>query len=315
MSASDKPKTVHSAFLNLDVDLDELSRVLAGAVGEGCRLTPLGVRCTYPVFRGDLAGAAPLFVKIVREEEWVRTCALLEEVGACDLFPRLRTTARLVYRGHAVLAFDWGPSASVPPEDMNEAQVASFVSGCVRLSSALQGATAFTPLAESPWEPERLHAVLAGYAARHPLAARPLSRLLSLPPAARTFAGRRLVVVHGDFHAGNFAFDGDRFARVFDFDQLTEGLFGGALANALGERFSRLSLPAAARRRLEAATRRILSLWPGPREDLLVAVNVLRLRFAARRVLKHPDSPWVALDIARRDCRICGLLRLLEEGR
>jgi len=312
MCASD---IVHSEFLGLDIDVGELSRLVAGAVGRACRLTSLRVRCTYPVFRGEAAdgAAAPLFVKVGQVDEWLRTRRLLQDVGACDLFAPLRVTEPLSYRGFAVFVFDWRETAVVPPEDMNEAQVESFVAGCVRLSEALQRATAFTPLAASPVAPERLYGVLAKYAAAHPIPGRALSRLLAIPSEARTLAGRRLRVVHGDFHAKNFAFAGDRFASVFDFDQLTEGLAGGDLVNALVERFASLSLPAAARRRLEAVTRRILALWPGPREDLAVSANVLRLRYAARRIEKHPDALWAPFDVLRRDRRIAGFLRILKE--
>ncbi len=314
MSVPDVPDRVHSEFLNLDIDVGELSRLVAGAAGHSYRLASLHVRCTYPVFRGEAGdGAVPVFVKVGQMDEWLRTRRLLRDVDGCDLFAPLRVTEPLTYRGFAVFVFDWRASRVVFPEDMNGAQAESFVAGCARLSEALQRATAFTPLAASPVAPERLYGVLAKYAADHPLPARGLSRLLSIPPEARTFAGRRLCVMHGDFHAKNFAFDGDRFSSVFDFDQLTEGLAGGDLANALVERFSLLSLPSSSRGRLERVTRRIVSLWPGPREELAIMVNVLRLRYAARRIEKHPDSLWVAFDIVRRDRRIADLLRILKE--
>lgn len=314
MSVPDLPDCVHSEFLGLDVDGKALARLVSDAAGRAYRLAPLGVRCTYPVFRGEAAdGSAPVFVKVGQRDEWLRTRRLLRDVGDCGLFAPLLVTEPLDYRGFAVFVFAWRASATVFPEDMSEAQAEGFVAGCVRLSEALQRATAFTPLAASPTAPERTYGALARYAAAHPLPGRGLSRLLSIPPAARTFAGRRLYVTHGDFHAKNFAFDGDRLASVFDFDRLTEGLAGGDLANALVERFALLGLPPAARRRLARVTRRIVALWPGPREDLAVAANALRLQYAARRVEKHPDAFWVPLDVMRRDRRIADFLRILEE--
>ncbi len=309
--------TVYSKFLKLEIDLDELARLVARAVGRTYRLRPLDVRCTYPVFRGEAADAAPVFVKVGSPDEWRRTQALLREIGACDLFARMLTAERIDYCGFAVFVSAWKGVRTVPAEDMNAAQVRSFVDGCVRLSVALQGVSSFTPLANSPLAPERLFGVLESYAARHPLAAKGLLPLLSIPAAERTFGqgGGRLCVVHGDFHAKNYGFDGDRFAGVFDFDKLTEGPACGDLASALAERFSLLSLPSASRARLEAVTREVLALSPWPRADLVAAVNVCRLRFAARRIEKHPDSLWVVFDILRRDRRLARLLKLVQEIR
>ena len=306
--------TTYSKFLKLEIDLDELARLVARAVGRTYRLRTLDVRCTYPVFRGEAADAAPVFVKVGSPDEWRRTQVLLREIGACDLFARPLTAERLDYRGFAVSVSAWKDVRTVPVEDMNAAQTRSFVDGCVRLSAALKGVTSFTPLAGSPLAPERLFGVLEGYAARHPLAAKVLSPLLSIPAAERPFGqGGGLCVVHGDFHAKNYGFDGDRFAGVFDFDKLTEGPACGDLASALAERFSLLSLPSASRARLEAVTREVLALSPWPRADLVAAVNVCRLRFAARRIEKHPDSLWVVFDILRRDRRLARLLKLVQE--
>lgn len=303
--------TTYSKFLKLEIELDELARLVARAVGRTYRLRPLDVRCTFPVFRGEAAGAEPVFVKVGSPDEWRRTQAFLREVGTCDLFARMLTAERLDYRGFAVFVSEWRDLRPVPAEDMNAAQARSFVDGCVRLSAVLQGVTSFTPLAGSPLAPERLFGVLEDYAARHPTAAKGLASLLSIPAAERTFP--RLYVVHGDFHAKNYGFDGDRFAGVFDFDKLTEGAACGDFANALAERFSLLSLPSASRARLEAVTREVLALSPWRCADLVAAVNVCRLRFAARRIEKHPDSLWVVFDILRRDRRIARLLKLVQE--
>ena len=49
--------TFRSEFLKLDLDLDALAQQVSRALGWACRLTPLPVKCTYPVFRGDGDGA------------------------------------------------------------------------------------------------------------------------------------------------------------------------------------------------------------------------------------------------------------------
>ena len=286
----------------------ELSAVIAAALGRRYRLAPLGVKCTYPVFRGEADGTATVFVKVGTKEEWARTASLLGQIGDCGLFSRFLTDAPIEYNGSAVFVMEWRESRIVFPEDMTDRQAEGFVAGCIKLSAALQRVTDFTPIAGSQLAPERLHGVVADYARRHPLAGRLLKGLLDIPAAERTFGSRPLSVVHGDFHAKNFGFAGDELAAVFDFDKLTEGLYCSDLVNALCERFSCFHLSRAARLRLKDVSRRIVARVPWPREELVIACNVIRLQFAARRIRKHPDSAWAALDVVRRDRALRGFL-------
>lgn len=295
---------VHSDELNLDVDVGELACVVASALGCGCRLTPLAVKCTYPVFRGDCADGASVFVKVGLWDEWHRTVRVLSDVVGCPLFPSFVTDSPIAYRDRAVFVMSWVSAAVVCPEDFTPRQATAFAAGCVTLSNALQRARDFTPLAASAQNPDRLFGILEGYCRRHPLSGRLLRTLREIPEPKRTYGSRPLAVVHGDFHAKNFGFDGDELARVVDFDKLTLGLACGDCANALIERFSCRHLSRTARRRLAAMTRQVVAATPWPREDFVVAANVLRLSFAARRIEKHPDAPWVALDILLRDLKI-----------
>lgn len=309
-----------SRFLRQDFDLGALSRAVADAVGVRYRLEPVRVKCTWPVFRGVADGAAPAFVKVGSAEEWRRTVSVLREVGDCDLFARPLTEECVGWpdaEGRdgrlAVFAFPWREGRSVFPEDMDDAQARGFVDGCVRLSRALRKATSFCPDSESAVSPDRVYALVKGYAARHPHASRPLRGLVRLPAAARTYAGRRRAVVHGDFHARNCLFDGGRLSSVFDFDKMTEDLECGDFVQFLACRFATMGLSSAARRRLAAVTRRMLSAAPWPREELALMANVWRLRFAARRVARHPDSPLTGIDAARRDRLLRQLSQLIEE--
>ena len=300
-------------MLDLVTDLDELAAAIAAALGRTYRLTPLKVKCTYPVFKGAADGAAPVFVKVGTWEEWTRTRDLLKTIGDCGLFSRLVTEAPIGYRGHAVFVMEWKESRVVLPEDMNPRQIESFVSGCVRMGEALQhaqGTLGRTPLALGT--PEELYADLVRYVSRHPVVGKLLKGLVEIPENERTYGNRPRAVCHGDFHAKNFGFVGDVFAAVYDFDKLTEGLGCGDLVNALMERFSCFHLSRAARRRLKDASRRILANCPWSREELVIAANVVRFQFAARRIRKHPDSAWVALDVWRRDRALRGFLT--EEG-
>ena len=298
-------------FLKLEIDLDELSGAIESVLGRRYRLTPLDVKCTYPVFRGESDGVAPVFVKVGTADEWRRTVNVLRSLGSCKLFSRFLTEDPISFHGFAVFVLEWKEATTVLPEDMSERQVQGLVSGCVRFSNALQSVTDFIPLADSPLSPERLCETVSRYARRHPLARLLLKDLLSVPAAERTYGNRVPVVVHGDFHARNYGFAGDELACVFDFDKLTQGLACLDLVHAFVWPFSRLGLPAEVRRRLAHVARQTVAMSPWSREELVIACNVLRLLFAARRIEKHPNSAWVAFDILRRDRKIREFLRCL----
>jgi len=290
---------------------DELGSVVSRALGREFSLTPLPVKCTYPVFRGESADGRRVFVKLATRAEWNRTAAVLKDVGDCRFFAPLLVADPPEFADGVVMVSEWRESRTVFPEDMSGAQVESFATGCRELSDCLRRAHGFTPLAESVMSPDRLYGVLSAYADRHPLAARLLDGLLSIPEAERTYAGRRLTVVHGDFHAKNLGFEGERFTSVYDFDKLTEGLACGDLVNALVERYSLMRMTSGTRRRLADVARAVFRSSRWPSDEWRIAVNVLRLAFAARRIEKHPDAAWVALDVLRRDRRIRRILEAI----
>ena len=299
-------------MLDLVTDLNELTAAITAAVGRTYRLTPLGVKCTYPVFKGEAEGASPVFVKVGTGEEWSRTRDLLKTIGDCGLFARLVTEEPVDYMGHAVFVMEWKESRIVFPEDMNPRQVESFVVGCVKLGEALASAgRRGGDGTETGTAPEELYSDILQYVARHPVMGRLLGDLVTIPEDERTYGDRPRAACHGDFHAKNFGFAGDEFAAVYDFDKLTEGLACSDLVNALMERFSCLGLSRAVRRRLEKVARRIVACVPWPHEELAIACNVVRLQFAARRIRKHPDSAWVAADVWRRDRKLRSFLDCL----
>ena len=294
-------------MLDLVKDLNGLTAAIAVAVGHTYRLTPLQVKCTYPVFRGEADDAEPIFVKVGTWEEWSRTRDLLQAIGDSGFFSRLVTEKPIDYGGHAVFVMEWKASRTVFPEDMNPQQIESFVSGCVKLGKELRRVEQGTahPTAGTP---EELYDDIVRYASRHPVTGNLLKQLVKIPEAERTYGKRPLAICHGDLHAKNFGFVGGEFAAVYDFDKLTEGLGCSDLVNALCERFSCFHLSRAARRRLCDVTRRIVTRVPWPRDELVIACSIVRLQFAVRRIRKHLDSAWVALDVLRRDRAIRGFL-------
>lgn len=291
--------------------IGEIQDLVSRALGLEFSLTPLTVKCTYAVFRGRSAAGESVFVKLAPKSEWERTAAVLRDVGDCRFFAKLLVSDPIEYHGLVVMISEWRDSKIVFPEDMASGEIDSFVAGCREFSDCLQRAKDYARIAESPLAPERLYGTVKGYVERHPLAGRLLADLMAIPESERTYAGHELKVVHGDFHAKNLGYVDGRFACVFDFDKLTQGLACGDLVNALGERYSLMGMSASCRRRLADASREIFAKCRWPKDELRIAANVLRLTFAARRIEKHPDSAWVALDVLRRDRRIRAILEAI----
>ena len=264
-------------------------------------LRPLDVQCAWPVYRAEAIGCAPVFVKVTAPSAAERTLAFLESAGDCPFLPKALVSEPLELDGQAVLCLEWLESARVNAEDMTEAQLGSFEEGCRALSALLgRYRGPITPLGEEN-SPGGNYAALGRYAKRHPVMARLLTSLLDIPESERDYGDRELAIIHGDLQPKNYGFDGDRLAAVYDTDDLTEGLACEDACYAFTERARRSELSAAKRRRLTDLFLRLVELSPWPKDEWVIAVNRSRLRIAARRLEKRPDSVFIAFDIARRD--------------
>ncbi len=304
----------HSKFLNLDIDVEALGQLVSEAVCEEFTLKPLKFKCTYPVFRGSTeAEKYAAFIKVATKEEWMRTVTILREVGENDLLPRLLTERFVAYGDYAVIIMKWKEGYVTQVDEMTGRQAAGLAYGCLRLTGILQRAKHFTPMLGSLRDPEVAWKVVTDFAARHPIAARPLRELLLLPPDVRLYCGRELVIVHGDFHARNYAFLGGKLASVYDFDKLTQDLSCGDLIQTLVYRFSEMNMPRAKRRKLWEMTRKLFTYTTYTREDMVTMAHIWRLRFAAHRIRKHPNAWWVGYDIARRDRRLMELVAIITD--
>ena len=160
--------------------------------------------------------------------------------------------------------------------------------------------------------PDGEYEILQRYAERHSVAGRLLKPILSIPETERSYGNHPLVTVHGDLQPKNYGFDGDRFAAVYDTDDLTKGLACEDACYAFTERMRRSELTTSERRRMTDLFLRLVVHLPWPRDEWLIAVNHSRLRIAARRLEKHPDSIFVAFDIARRDKPLRALAEALK---
>ena len=294
-------------------------RALSGLIADRLRLVavelvPLDVGCAWPVYRATAIGREPMLVKVTERAAAERTLEFLAASEGCPFLPRPILADAPDFEGHAVLCLEWKASERVNAEDMTEGQLGSFAEGCRTLSEALaRHRGPITPLAEAD-SPRGQYAMLRDYAGRHPVMARLLRPLLDLPEAEREYGACELAIIHGDLQPKNYGFDGDRLAAIYDTDDLTTGLACEDAAYAFTERARRSELSAVKRRRLTELFLRFVELSPWPKDEWLIAVNHSRLRIAARRLEKRPDSMFIAVDIARRDKPLRLLIEALRRG-
>ena len=209
----------------MTVDLNQLSALVADRLRlVAVDLQPIRVQCAWPVYRATAVGCEPMFVKVTEHPAAERTLTFLQSAGSCPFLPKARIPEALDFNGKAVLCLEWKESTRVNAEDMTEGQLGSLVEGCRQMAMILSRYEGpIMPRAEED-SPDRQYAAIEEYAQRHRLVGRLLRPLLALPAAERTYGDRELAIVHGDLQPRNYGFDGDRFAAVYDTDDLTEGL-------------------------------------------------------------------------------------------
>jgi len=289
-------------------DLDEIGRQLSVRLqAESCRLTPLDVSCANPVYRVDCSDGRRAFLKLAKEDEMRRAVVRLGELAGCPFVPQVLVPPSADFADGRALCLEWKACRKIEVVDLTDAEADSLVDGAVGLSHALQRVSDVPPSGGED-DPDRQYEGICAFARRHPLTARFLRGLLSIPLEARSYGSRPLKVIHGDFHALNFGFVDGRFAAVFDIDSLVRGLPCEDLAYALCEDMRRGGFGARQRARLLDLSARFRARSPWPAAEWLVAVNHARLRIAARRLEKHPHNPLVALDVWRRDRPLLALV-------
>lgn len=286
--------------LRPDVIAALAAAVSARFAGEPFTLTPIKVECSRPVFRAEASDKAPMFVKVTSSDEAVRNLRFLGSAGTCALLPKPLLDEPFDFDGRSVVCLEWKSGRRLEVEDMTDAEADSFLAGVVSLSAALRAAPDVqSAIGEDT--PDGQFATVSDYARRHPLVARLLKPLTDIPPVERSYAGRTLVPIHGDFHSCNYGFEDGRLAAVFDFDAMVMGLPCEDAAYPFTESIRQHGLPNAKRIRLRQTFRRLAQASPWASDDWRIAVNHARLKIAANRIRKHPRSPLTAFDVAHRD--------------
>lgn len=308
-----------------DSEDERLERFLRQELGDDALvLERRDVPCISRVYRASTVGGRRLFVKWGFASAACAAEFLRRQVGH-PLLPERVLDRELAFEEHPVSVFAWREVRSIPVECMNDAQYASLLAARAELSALLNepGMVAYmrdyvarTASANSAdvrgpaVDPCDCLETVRAFAAAHPLVRWLLRPLLSIKKESlRRDPEVRLTVNHGDFHAGNFGFSGDRLVVFFDFDNLAfeysiEDMVRLFCESAIGS-----SLTRSQRRLLMARFAEYVRSAKRPADEWRFAIDRLRLYYARNTLMRHFSQPRVAVQVVARDCRLKNLLK------
>lgn len=267
-------------------------------------LVSLGNRGTSRLFRAETC-EGDWFVKY--PDECSRMYSLLSAAGGrCKHLAESAFSAPVPLAGGFVSCVRFRPSAQVPPERWTDGQLDSFVQAYRSLAAAMAKTADTGPMEDDA----AFFAEITGYASRHPSSRFLLRPLLEIPPEERTYpAGASLVVTHGDLHSANYGFDGGGFAMFYDLDNILPGFVGDDLAYTVLDRAQRASVGRRGFVRCAEVLRRFVAEFGGSASEWRIAINRKRIRQAASKLSRRPDSLISAVDVFRHDRRAVRLMR------
>lgn len=235
-----------------------------------------------------------------------RMYGVLRAASGCACLPQSFLDAPLPFADGFISCLSWRPADFVPVENWSDAQLESFLAAYGEFFAVLQR----TDDVGAHEDDESYYRTIADYAGRHPLAVRYLKPLLSLAVEERTYrSDERLMVTHGDLHGRNYGFCGEAFACFYDIDNVLWGYATEDLAYTVLDRAQRRSVTGAKFARCVEVLRRMMAHLDRPMREWRVAINRKRLRQAASKVARRPDSLVPALDIWLHDRKAVRLLR------
>ncbi len=292
-------------------DESTLAAELEARMGErGIRLARIQSNCVSKAYKATRADGTFFFTKWARVDS-AKTLGFLAAVRTDPILPQPIRSGTFAFCGGWVSSYVWRESAPVPVERMTDAQFDSFCRAYRRLAHVLQQAPG--PLGE-PTDGDALMSDVRAFADRFPLLKGLLSSLLSLRRTDYTYpADTPKVVIHGDFHVGNFGFVGDEFQVFYDFDLLTRGSEVDDLAFLLTERTRRSGMSRRDVSRLRNRRNQLIELVGRPVGEWRVAFNLCRLRMAVKLIERHPRRVRTMWNVLVRDRRLRVLLEDLPE--
>ena len=275
----------------------------------GIRLERLQSNCVSKAYRATLPDGRMLFTKLAKVDS-AKTRAFLRAAPPSPILPEPIEAGAFRMDGRWVSTYVWRESEHVPMERMNDAQFEAFWTACRQLQPLLQRA----PVVDPRIDCAALMDGIRAYAARFPLCGRLLAPLLSLRREDYVHSEKTPeVTIHGDFHVGNFGFTGDEFAYFCDFDLMARGAEVDDFAFLFAERMKRFDMGRKGFVRLGERLRQLVARAGRPVAEWRVALNILRVRAAARLISRHPDRRRTVLNVLSRDRRLRKLLRLLRD--
>lgn len=285
---------------------EELERRLGAG---GIRLERLRSNCVSKAFRATLPDGRVFFTKLAKVDS-TKTRAFLRAAPPSPILPESVETGAFQLDGRWVSTYAWRESEHVPLERMNDAQFEAFWTAYRQLLPLLQKA----PVVDPRIDCEALMDDIRAYATRFPLCGCLLAPLLSLRLDDYVHSSATPeVTIHGDFHVGNFGFTGDEFAYFCDFDLMARGAEVDDLAFLIAERMKRFDMGRKGFVRLGERFRQLVARAGRPVAEWRVALNILRVRAAARLISRHPDRRRTVLNVLSRDRRLRKLLRILRD--
>lgn len=289
-------------------DDSELVRFLSAHFATGAvALVRLESDCVSRVYRGTIGGQT-LFVKWGENDSACATAFL--RTATTDLVARPLEGFPVCLGPGWVNVYPWRETTRVAPERMTDRQFESFLTRYDELFAALQTTPreAVAPTLDAKALREKVRA----YVARHPLARGLLKSLVSLRDEEIDFpASTPLVIIHGDFHCGNFGFTGENLSFFCDFDLLRIGAQVEDLVFLFADRLKRRAGGRQGRAVLVRRLRHLFGRLDRPVHEWRIAVNRLRLYAAVRLIDRHPERLRAAWTVRRRDRRLtdlCGWL-------
>ncbi len=185
------------------------------------------------------------------------------------------------FYGHVVVILSWCRGGRVMPDRLTERQRTELTRAYAVFSSAMQKTRAVLPARDCLAEREGALRALdrAGCRSLRDFVRR------EIPESSVTYESSRLKVIHGDFHHGNFHFEGDCVSGFMDFEEFRYGYPADDWARyvIVGAEHLRWFDRAGRRRLLDFFT----SLLPSaPADEWRLAVNAFLIRKIFRRFSK-----------------------------
>ena len=144
----------------------------------------------------------------------------LDDVKGTKAVKRLfDKTCPATFRGFNVICLSWCPGERRFPDQLTDGQLAAFLDDYLEFSAAMQKSVDNAPL--DPVLDWRQKALAQCSGVWGGVLRRMIER--ELPVESVTYDPKRLKVIHGDFHHGNFLFVDGKVAGFFDLEEFCAG--------------------------------------------------------------------------------------------